>query len=261
MRKGAVKSMNDEWYRVENLRKSYQEQTEKYAKEGVADSRGDFGSYLSMMNHGTDDMIGSHNEIGDGALAKAKVIVKYLKEQDVSVKSIADMGGGCGFIANELHQICPETMVYSYELAEAAVEYARQHFSGDGIQFIAKAIDIGDKFSEGPFDAIVCHGFYPFCRNCDVEYQVAYINTFLDNLIKGGILMINCLDSPDSLIAIFDQIRENIVSRGHTINKKIIPAAKIQSIVHNIRLSAIFTGILSAILRKKAMYSIIIQKN
>lgn len=198
--------MDKEWYKVEELEKLQHEYDASY-EEGKIDVKNDFHSYR-MLNDGAgmdESAISSHNTNGAPAVVTAKTVEylakKYMKKDLKNGENrlrIADFGGGAGFIANALSQVFQEGRVFSYELAREASGYGRKHFTN--VTFINKGIGEGDIMEEAPFDIVLANEFYPFTRNNDWGYQRTYVDTCLDNLRPGGILLIGLTKKPECLL-------------------------------------------------------------
>jgi ubiquinone/menaquinone biosynthesis C-methylase UbiE len=170
-----------DWFKVENLSKIQNERMQNY-ENGDVDVKNDFDSYRKLYEGSDNSGIESHNELGSSAM----LIADCLRDMvGFEPETVADMGGGVGFVANEISKVWTKTKVYSYDLGEYATKYGQEHFKN--VTFINKAIDVNDIFEEGQFDVIFAREFYPFSRTTEWEYQKSYIDMFLNNIKTGGV--------------------------------------------------------------------------
>lgn len=191
------------FYEVENLKKSQEELNQRLEAGEQLDNGNDFVSYKMLYEGKTDEEsnIASHNIDKAYAECTAASIARCIKKYAANTHTLydpkslilGDFGGGAGFLAASLAPLFNK--VVSYDIAEYAGKYGREHFPE--VTFVTQAIEPDMTFEEGPFDISLAYEFYPFTRTDEYEYGKSYLDTLLDNTKSGGFLVIGLPDGKE----------------------------------------------------------------
>lgn len=247
--------MNEnEWYKVDELVKNAKDRYKEY-DNGEIDNTNDCDSYRLLYEGQENTNIESHNSLGVAADTISACISFTIRKYAKTAKKLADLGGGCGFIASAIKKKNSELDIYSYDLQKYASLYGQKNFPN--IKFICKAINPDDIFDEGKFDVILAYEFYPFTRNSEVLYQKSYVDMCLNNLNDNGILLIEAPITKESnnILNIENEMRKSY----NVLDKIIMPYPKIHKLCKNYFMANIVSRIF-ALFRTSKQCLLVVKK-
>lgn len=164
------------------------------------------------------------------------------------------MGGGLGFLANEIKKIFSHAAVYTFDVSRDAKIFGDEHFPE--INYITKAIEIGDDLSEFfQYDVIIANEFYPFTRINDWEIQKGYIDTFLNNLEANGILIIEVSQKEKTLLDNIEKLKCEYKNKLISISN--IPKVRIYKRIQMYTMARILTRVADLVFHDNKYFIII----
>lgn len=254
MKKKYFLEEDDKWIFPETLKK--QEELERNKSVAESNNEGDFGSYKQLLNGMQNSNIESHNNsIGINAKINVAIFKKVVSQFGIiSPKIIGDMGCGAGFITAEIEKQFSAANVYGYDVSVDAIRYAQKEFPK--VNFNVMAIEPGAVFTV-KFDIIYAHEFYPFTRTNSLEFEMSFLETFLDNLNDGGLLVIGLCHTRKCLLNQLTLVKQKIEKK---VTKLIMPSKKIYRLIPQLFFAQVLTFIINKIFNKKMSYFVVIKK-
>jgi trans-aconitate methyltransferase len=132
-------------------------------------------------------------------------------------RTILDAGCGLGFTTAVLAEFFPKSQILGIDLAEDAIQYAKQTHQKASFTPIALDPD-GERI--GIFDLIFCFEIYPFSRNRNSLYQSKLLNNLAGNLSPGGKIIISqTWRNVDALPPVLEEVKQ----RCDGLHFKVIP--------------------------------------
>jgi hypothetical protein len=247
---GYMVEKESEWILPEVLER----QELQYRQSECPLPEGDFSSY-KLLDRGVvaNSNLEFHNCMGDAAQVFTKILKAMVVKYELPTGSIADMGAGAGFVANEMSARFPNSKVYTYEISRDAVSFSKKNFPRlNAFQMtIAPTSCFGSKF-----DLIYAKEFYPFTRTNSYEFQKSYIDTFLCNITSNGVLVFILLKTRLCLLNNLESLKKDFPS----LIVELVPAGKIYKWIPFLKFAQYMTRILNFLRRRSNAYMFIIKK-
>tara|TARA_B100000686_G_C16741987_1_gene947129 strand:+ start:673 stop:1398 length:726 start_codon:yes stop_codon:yes gene_type:complete len=150
--------------------------------------KGSIEAYKAYLE-GDKSLLTHHNIISDGIL-EIDFILKlcnlYL-DSEPSGKAL-DIGCGSGYLTDTLYEQGFSST--GFDLSEEAIRIAKQKFPERSKYFVGDGARPADYFETEKFDLIIAREFHPFTRINDPDFQMDLIESYLNLLNSGGVMVI-----------------------------------------------------------------------